>query len=283
VLSALERAHEQGIVHRDIKSNNIMVNSDGSVRVTDFGIAKCADMTKLTMTGSLIGTPDCMSPEQARGGEIDHRTDIYSIGVVMFEMLAGRRPFVADSPLAVLRMHLDEPPPLLREFEPSVPAELEAIVNRALEKEPARRFASAREMSDALEALHITVETGDGDLGQHVIDLSRQETIVLPDGNAACGRKKATVIAVIVIAMIGAAIAGIMYFRKPASEVEPVKPVTELSPQPVPKLGRIFLKDGTVIPAVPLKMSEDGTRLHYKDANGQDKTVEMDKIDRWEY
>ena len=157
VLSGLAHAHELGIVHRDIKPANIMISEKAGfgsqVRILDFGLARLTEgSTKLT-TGIVVGTPNYMAPEQCKGSDVDARTDIYACGVMLFEMLTGRKPFIADDPIAVVRKHLMEAPPTLSAVEPNVDfGPLESIVARALAKKPEERFDSAVDMSKAVEA-----------------------------------------------------------------------------------------------------------------------------------
>ncbi|HEY6548948.1 MAG TPA: serine/threonine-protein kinase, partial [Vicinamibacteria bacterium] len=135
VAEALEEAHKQGVVHRDIKPANIMVESRDRVKVTDFGIAKLTESADhLTMTGSLLGTPSYMSPEQARGGNIDGRSDLFSVGCVLYEMLAGRKAFRGESITALIFKIITEEPPPLREVAPDVPEPMLRIVEKALAK-----------------------------------------------------------------------------------------------------------------------------------------------------
>jgi serine/threonine protein kinase len=157
VLAALGYAHAHGIVHRDLKPENIMLLSDGRTKVLDFGIAKIVEgaaSQHLTETGAFLGTPLYVAPEQVRGDPIDHRADLYACGVILFEALAGRPPFSGERPADLLRAHLQESPPWLRQVRPDLlfPEALEAVVARALAKDPASRFGSAAEMLAALEA-----------------------------------------------------------------------------------------------------------------------------------
>jgi eukaryotic-like serine/threonine-protein kinase len=145
ILSALAFAHRGGIVHRDIKPHNIVVRKDGRLKVTDFGIAR-SGASQMTEAGSIVGTAQYLSPEQARGAPVDQRSDLYSLGIVLYEMLTGAVPFSGDAPVEIAMKHLNavpEPPSKLR---PEIPHDLDAIVMRALAKDPDQRYASAEEM-----------------------------------------------------------------------------------------------------------------------------------------
>ena len=144
---AIAAAHAAGIVHRDVKPANLLVTPDRKVKVTDFGIARAADSVGLTQTGQVMGTPQYLSPEQARGTTATEASDVYSLGVVAYECLAGRRPFDAGSPVATALAHLNQPPPAL---PAAVPAPLAAVVLRALAKDPAERYAGAGDLAAAL-------------------------------------------------------------------------------------------------------------------------------------
>jgi tetratricopeptide (TPR) repeat protein len=160
VAEGLAHAHANGIVHRDIKPGNLMVSADG-VKILDFGLAKFATSLQLTIEGSTIGTAAYMSPEQVRGQEADARSDLWSLGVVLYEMLAGRVPFFGAYPEAVSYAILNEPPPALRALRPDVPEALEQLVFRALHKEPAVRFQNARDVARALRTLQGRTITDD--------------------------------------------------------------------------------------------------------------------------
>jgi len=155
--SALQYAHEHGVVHRDIKPENVML-SGGHAVVADFGIARAlhaANGEQLTLTGMVVGTPQYMSPEQASGEKVDGRSDQYSLGCALYEMLSGKPPFVGPTPLAVLARHSAEPVPSLRAVRQSVPLGVEAAIMRAMAKRPEDRFPSIREFLSALEAQQI--------------------------------------------------------------------------------------------------------------------------------
>jgi beta-lactam-binding protein with PASTA domain len=149
ILHAARYAHQRGIVHRDIKPHNVMIDEDGRVKVTDFGIAR-AGASDMTETGSVMGTAQYLSPEQAQGRPVDARSDLYSIGIVLYELLTGVVPFDAESPVTVALKQVSEAPVPPRERNPQIPLWLDAVVLRALEKEPAHRFASADEFIEAL-------------------------------------------------------------------------------------------------------------------------------------
>jgi tetratricopeptide (TPR) repeat protein/predicted Ser/Thr protein kinase len=151
VASALDYAHGRGVVHRDIKPANIMITTESQVVLADFGIALLAQSSD-SITRGLLGTPQYMAPEQALGDPIDARSDLYALGIVLFEMLAGQVPFRGDSPLATLALQVNAPLPKLRSINPSVPEAVEAMVERALAKDPAQRYESAAEFRDALLA-----------------------------------------------------------------------------------------------------------------------------------
>jgi eukaryotic-like serine/threonine-protein kinase len=151
ILAAARFAHEHGIVHRDIKPHNVIVDPQGRVRVLDFGIAR-AGASEITQTGSVMGTAQYLSPEQAQGLEVTPASDIYSTGVVLYEMLTGRVPFAGDSAVAVALKQVSEQPAPPSALNPQVPPALDRVVLRALAKDPANRFASAQEFSNALDA-----------------------------------------------------------------------------------------------------------------------------------
>src|SRR5258707_15861757 len=151
ICRALEAAHGEGVIHRDLKPQNIMLDANGRAYVMDFGIARSAYLPGMTQTGALIGTPEYMSPEQARGEKLDERSDIFSLGVIFYEILTGKSPYAADTPLGTLWKRMQETVTPPSELEPSLPLPLNEIVVRALEIEPEKRFASAREMAHQLE------------------------------------------------------------------------------------------------------------------------------------
>lgn len=146
ILRALQHAHDKGIVHRDIKPQNIMLFSDGTIKVMDFGIARFARIDGKTLSDKTIGSVHYISPEQARGDMTDERSDIYSVGVMLYEMLTGKKPFDGDNPVAIALKHMEEEAVSPRDIMPSIPEALEEIVIHAMEREPAKRYQSAAEM-----------------------------------------------------------------------------------------------------------------------------------------
>jgi beta-lactam-binding protein with PASTA domain/tRNA A-37 threonylcarbamoyl transferase component Bud32 len=150
ILSALRFAHRHGIVHRDIKPHNVLVDGEGRVKVTDFGIAR-AGASQMTEAGSIVGTAQYLSPEQARGANVDQRSDLYSLGVVLYELLTGESPFDGDTPVEIAMKHLSQPPEPPSAHRSDLPHELDQVVMRALAKNPEDRYQSAEEMDADLE------------------------------------------------------------------------------------------------------------------------------------
>ncbi|EFL33478.1 serine/threonine-protein kinase pksC [Streptomyces viridochromogenes DSM 40736] len=150
VLAALEISHEMGLVHRDIKPGNVMMTKRGVVKVMDFGIARAmqSGVTSMTQTGMVVGTPQYLSPEQALGRGVDARSDLYSVGIMLFQLVTGRLPFEADSPLAIAYAHVQEEPPVPSSINRSLPPAVDALIARALKKNPNERFPSSEAMRD---------------------------------------------------------------------------------------------------------------------------------------
>ena len=161
VLRAARFAHRRGVVHRDLKPHNVIIDDEGRVKVTDFGIAR-AGASEITQTGSIMGTARYLSPEQAQGHAVSPRSDLYAIGIMLYELLTGTVPFEGDSVVAIALRHLSEPPRPPSTFVPTISASLDAIVMRALEKSPERRFADADEFLTALEHERERLRAADG-------------------------------------------------------------------------------------------------------------------------
>ncbi len=186
IASALEAAHENQIIHRDIKPQNIMVTRDGNIKVSDFGIAKAAGSS--TITAEQMGSAHYFSPEQARGGFVDIRSDIYSLGITMYEMLTGKVPFDGESPVALAIKHMDEPLPDIRQFNPNASLSLIKIIGKATEKKAAARYQSIKEME---RDLHRAVDDSSGRfVTKNRID-SQSSTIVITDGERKAIREEA--------------------------------------------------------------------------------------------
>jgi eukaryotic-like serine/threonine-protein kinase len=153
ILSALRFAHRNGIVHRDIKPHNVIVDGDGRVKVMDFGIARAGAASQMTEAGSIIGTAQYLSPEQARGAPVDQTSDLYSTGIVLYELLTGTVPFTGDTPVEIAMKHLSQTPVPPSALRPEIPRDLDYVVLRALAKDPADRYHSAEEMDSDLERI----------------------------------------------------------------------------------------------------------------------------------
>jgi serine/threonine protein kinase len=183
VLSGLAHAHEQGIIHRDIKPANIMITPKAPLgvhaRILDFGLATILGSSASLSDGVAVGTPSYMAPEQCRGDELDARVDVYACGVVLFEMLTGRKPFVAAEPIEIVKLHLKEMPPRLADVAPGDYGAVEDIVARALAKSPADRYPSAVAMAEALAAVRTHHKSADS-TAQMVVGNAAPPTVEVP-------------------------------------------------------------------------------------------------------
>jgi eukaryotic-like serine/threonine-protein kinase len=215
VLSALDRAHAAGIVHRDIKPANILLTPAGDVKVTDFGIARSLDVEHgVTQTGTVLGTGDYLAPEQASGEPVSPATDVYSLGVVLWELLTGEVPFEGENFVAVALRHLNEPVPSLREQRPDVPPRLAAAVEQALAKDPARRFPSMAAFAAELRACLAEVEGGAAPVAGRVDDDGAQTLISRPlpaPARRVRRRRPAALYAALALVVAGAAFAAVVF------------------------------------------------------------------------
>jgi serine/threonine-protein kinase len=156
ICKGMSVAHQANIVHRDLKPQNILINDDGLVKIVDFGLAAAITHpdSRLTGSGALMGTPTYMAPEQIRGGEIDPRTDIYSLGVIMYEMFTGRPPYIGQDPMSVLYQHIEGKARPPRELNSHVSADLQALIRRAMALDPAQRYPTVEELRADIETLY---------------------------------------------------------------------------------------------------------------------------------
>src|SRR5437773_653991 len=180
VARGLAFAHEQGLIHRDVKPQNILLNGDGRAKVTDFGIARSVDVDGMTQTGTVLGTSNYIAPEQASGQRVDAHSDVYALGVVMYELLAGELPFPGESFVAVAMKHMHEPAPNLLDVRGDVPMRVAGAVDRALEKDPEQRFPTMDAIAAELEACLAELDHGPED----------DATMVIPSARRAAPRRR---------------------------------------------------------------------------------------------
>jgi predicted Ser/Thr protein kinase len=178
IAAGLVEAHAQGVVHRDLKPENILIGRDGTVKIMDFGIARLLD-ARVTATGDILGTPAYMSPEQAEGRPADARSDIYALGLVMYEMFCGRPPFSGDTPIALAAKHVSEMPVAPRAIEADLPPRIDAAIRRCLEKNPAKRFQSVGQLDAALAGDSDTGETARAELPQRLARWQRSDWLLV--------------------------------------------------------------------------------------------------------
>jgi serine/threonine-protein kinase len=202
VLQAAGFAHKRGVVHRDFKPHNVIVGDDDAVKVTDFGIAR-AGASEMTETGSIMGTAQYLSPEQAQGQRVDARSDLYSIGIMLFELLSSRVPFVGESAVSIALKHVSEPAPPVSSVRPDIHPALDAIVARALVKDPAGRFQSAEEFVLALDDARRAIATGQP--GEHTASYRPVGPPPPPreDDGGGRGRWPFVALALVILALLG--------------------------------------------------------------------------------
>lgn len=212
VCDGIHHAHERGIIHKDIKPHNILITSAGLVKVADFGIAQAVSKKTITFGGNILGSVQYISPEQAKGEPVTRRTDIYSLGCVLYEMLTGRVPFDAESPITVALKHIHDEPLFPEEISNILPLPLQQVVLKAMAKVPAYRFATAEEMRNAL------ISFGQGRIGGYSINKANESTIIMPpisnegmEYNLNKKRKMRPQAVVLILAAVIGLLAGIFY------------------------------------------------------------------------
>ena len=251
IAPGLDEAHARGIVHRDIKPSNILFDKRGNPYISDFGIAKLTQAQSGNVTGSaIIGTPAYMAPEQAQGDDIDGRADIYALGIILFEMVTGKQPYEADTPMAVAIKHITDPVPHILDANPKLPSGMDAIIQKAMAKDKNNRYSTAVELVHALRDLGRSVPTQ----MQAKIPVSQEETAV--SRKAAIPSKRAfSPMLVIVPTVVMAALAGGFFvFNGRDNQVPTEAPlITTSTSAPVPTQTAVptGLPTGTSVPATP--------------------------------
>ncbi len=246
ILAALRVAHQQGVIHRDIKPQNILVQPDGKVKVADFGIASAGE-TEMTEAGSIVGTAQYLAPEQARGLQVGPPADLYAVGIVLYEMLSGRVPFEGDAAVTVAMRHVQEAPEPLTDRNPLVPGPLESVVMRALSKDPATRYQNADEMGVELDRVRQGLPVSDETavIGAATIAMARQptETMVAPPlpprttrngGNP--NRRRLWVLLAVLAVLAAGVIAGLYLWGSGGGETPPPTTATTVVEIQVPNV-----------------------------------------------
>jgi TolB-like protein/Tfp pilus assembly protein PilF/tRNA A-37 threonylcarbamoyl transferase component Bud32 len=214
VCEGLSEAHRLEVVHRDLKPSNVMIDRDGNARIMDFGIARSLKARGLTGAGALIGTPEYMSPEQVEGKEADPRSDIYSLGVMLYEMIIGRMPFEGDTPLSIAMKHKTEAPPDPRDFNAQIPEGLSYVILKCLEKDKEKRYQDTKELLSELRRIEEEISTTEGVVLKRKTTTLKEMKVTL--------RKRWTIISALFMVVV-IAIAAILYFSKG----QPVSPPRE--------------------------------------------------------
>ncbi|MFX0197344.1 MAG: protein kinase [Candidatus Hodarchaeota archaeon] len=237
ICEGLAEAHRLGVVHRDLKSNNIMIDKEGNVRIMDFGIARSLEAKGITGAGVMIGTPEYMSPEQVEGKEVDQRSDIYSLGVILYEMVTGRVPFEGDTPFTVGMKHKGEMPQNPKELNSQISDELNRVILRCLEKEKEQRYQSAGEVRSQLENIERGIPTTERVIPDKKPLTSREITVTF-------GMKKLLIPALVIITVV---IIGFVLWQ-----ILPGKKTAPLAPSGKPSLAVMYFQNNTGDPSLDI-------------------------------
>jgi serine/threonine-protein kinase len=253
IAPGLDEAHSNGIVHRDIKPSNILFDKRGNPYISDFGIAKLSQAQSGNVTGSaIIGTPAYMAPEQAQGTEVDGRADIYALGIILFEMLTGKQPYEADTPMAVAIKHITDPVPHIQHANPKLPESMDAIIQRAMAKDKLQRFSTAVEMTNALR------EAARGDPTQ----LQVKATPTIKASVQPIPQKKGFNALLVVVPVIAIAVlAGGFFFVNGRKSPTTEAPVSTATLAPLPTKTSALVNNPTNIPVVEIEPTITETSL----------------------
>jgi serine/threonine protein kinase len=254
IAPGLDEAHSNGIVHRDIKPSNILFDKRGNPYISDFGIAKLSQAQSGNVTGSaIIGTPAYMAPEQAQGTEVDGRADIYALGIILFEILTGKQPYEADTPMAVAIKHITDPVPHIRQTNPQLPESMDAIIQKAMAKDKTHRFSTAVEMTNALR------EAARGDPTK----LQVKATPTMKASIQPIPQKKGFNALFVIVPVIAIAVlaGGYIFFNRSRNSPATEAPVSTSTFAPLPTTTTVPINNPTNVPVVEIESSATETSL----------------------